>query len=79
MKSKKVVTNSDCFCSATMLTSKIIFKKKTILNLLRARIAATNLFQSILQDRISLNYTRIKNAHEVRKKIIVFLFIFCSA
>jgi len=26
-----------------------------------------------LQDRISLNYTRIKNAHKVRKKTFVFL------
>jgi len=46
MKNKTIVTNIVCFCSSTMLTSKII--KEIIennLNFLRARKAAVTIFQ----------------------------------
>jgi len=44
---QKIVANYACFCSATLLTSKIIIKiiKKNILNFLGVRMAAINLFQ----------------------------------
>jgi len=45
---QKIVTNYVCFCSSTMLTSKIIIEIIEKLNFLGARIAAINLFQDEL-------------------------------
>jgi len=45
MKTKKIVTNNACFCSTTMLTSKIITEIIEILKLRGVQIAATKMFQ----------------------------------
>jgi len=45
------------------------------------RMCATGLFDAhhCLQDRISLNYTRIENAHKLRKKTFFFCYVYKSS